>query len=134
MTYAAMGRYGEAADALLELPTAYAAGSVKDAARLLRTAPKPVSTPQALPSLGNLDFVYLYVGAPDSALDRYEHEIGSGDFGTYTRYLWHRSYAPVRKTEPFKTLMRKAGLVDYWKARGWPDACHPTKGDDFECS
>jgi hypothetical protein len=39
----------------------------------------------------------------------------------------------VRKTERFKALMRKAGLVDYWKARGWPDLCHPTTGDDFAC-
>jgi hypothetical protein len=29
--------------------------------------------------------------------------------------------------------MRKAGLVDCWKARGWPDMCHPTAADDFIC-
>jgi hypothetical protein len=40
----------------------------------------------------------------------------------------------VRKTERFKALMRKMGLVDYWKVRGWPDLCHPTTGDDFECN
>jgi hypothetical protein len=28
---------------------------------------------------------------------------------------------------------RKAGLVEYWRAKGWPEFCHPTIGDDFEC-
>jgi tetratricopeptide (TPR) repeat protein len=134
MTYAAMGRYSEAADTLLEFSAPYAAGSVEEAARLLRAAPKPVSMPQTLPSFGNLDFVYLYVGAPDRALERDEREVGSGYFGTFTRYLWHPSYAPVRKTERFKAFVRKAGLVDYWRARGWPDLCHPTAGEDFECN
>jgi hypothetical protein len=40
----------------------------------------------------------------------------------------------VRKTERFKTLVRAAGLVDYWKARGWPDLCHPVGADDFACN
>ena len=29
--------------------------------------------------------------------------------------------------------VRKAGLVDYWRAKGWPEFCHPTIGDDFVC-
>jgi hypothetical protein len=40
----------------------------------------------------------------------------------------------VRKTPQFKTLMQRAGFVDYWRAKGWPPQCHPTTGDDFECS
>ena len=44
-----------------------------------------------------------------------------------------QSYAPVRKTERFKAFVRAAGLVEYWRARGWPDLCRPTTGDDFEC-
>jgi len=42
-------------------------------------------------------------------------------------------YAPLRKTERFKTLMRRAGLVAYWRARGWPDLCRPVGPDDFIC-
>ena len=49
---------------------------------------------------------------------------GAG-LGTRTR--------PVRKTERFKALVRKAGLVDYWRARGWPDLCRPMGADDFVC-
>ncbi len=48
--------------------------------------------------------------------------------------LWAPPYSGVRKTERFKAFVRKAGFVDYWRARGWPDLCHPTTGDDFECS
>ena len=40
----------------------------------------------------------------------------------------------LRKTERFKAFMRKAGLVDYWRARGWPDLCHPVGADDFACN
>jgi hypothetical protein len=39
----------------------------------------------------------------------------------------------LRKTERFRTFVRKAGLVEYWRARGWPQFCHPTTGDDFTC-
>jgi hypothetical protein len=53
---------------------------------------------------------------------------------TETVWLWHPSYAPVRKTEGFKSFAREAGFVEYWRAKGWPDVCHPTTGDDFECN
>ncbi len=48
-------------------------------------------------------------------------------------YLVHPSYAPVRKTERFKKIMRDVGLVAYWRERGWPSFCRPATGDDFEC-
>jgi len=37
------------------------------------------------------------------------------------------------KTERFKALVRNVSLVDYWRARGWPDLCHPIGADDFVC-
>ena len=46
----------------------------------------------------------------------------------------HHSYAALRKTERFKALVRKAGYVDYWHVRGWPDFCHSTTADDFVCN
>ena len=42
-------------------------------------------------------------------------------------------YRLLRKTERFKALMRDAGFVKYWRARGWPDLCHPVGADDFAC-
>jgi hypothetical protein len=31
----------------------------------------------------------------------------------------------VRKGERFKTLVREAGLVNYWLAHDWSDLCRP---------
>ena len=39
----------------------------------------------------------------------------------------------VRSHERYKQLVTQLGLVDYWRARGWPDYCHPTSDYDFEC-
>jgi hypothetical protein len=41
--------------------------------------------------------------------------------------------APVRKTDRFKKWARTAGLVDYWRERGWPEFCRPVGADDFVC-
>jgi TolB-like protein/Tfp pilus assembly protein PilF len=133
--YASTGRYGEAADTLRAIPSRMVAtGAVEEAIRLLRTAPAQDNSRQAIP-LGRLGFVYLYVGAPDRALDAYEDlaEAGYPDIRNAPSALWTASYAPVRKTERFKTYVRKAGMVDYWRTRGWPDLCHPTGTDDFVC-
>jgi TolB-like protein/DNA-binding SARP family transcriptional activator/Flp pilus assembly protein TadD len=135
MIYASMGRYGEAADLLENLPAlnGFEAFS-KDAARLLRTAPLKVAGEQSLPQLGQLGWVYLYIGAPQRALEYNEREAEAGfrGFG-FLPMVWHPSWAPVRKTERFKTYVRGLGLVEYWRAKGWPQWCHPTTGDDFEC-
>jgi hypothetical protein len=47
--------------------------------------------------------------------------------------LWFPAHAPLRKTERFKAWARNVGLVDYWRARGWPDLCRPMGTDDFVC-
>jgi TolB-like protein len=133
--YAAAGHFGEAADLLLLMPPGgYDPKIVETAARLLRAAPAQAAAPQSLPRLGVLSFVYLYVGEPTRALETIEGGFAAGVWNTGLMIsLWHTNAAPLRKTERFKALMRKANLVDYWKARGWPDLCHPTTGDDFAC-
>ena len=138
MAYAAEGRYADAADTLLLIPTAnsmVSRQSVEDAARLLRTAPAKAKTPEVLPALvGELNFVYAYVGALNRILEYPERVIQFHDVGrSGIAPLWHPRYAPMRKTERFKALMRNVGLVDYWRARGWPDLCHPVSTDDFVC-
>jgi hypothetical protein len=40
----------------------------------------------------------------------------------------------VRKLPGFKAMVREAGLVDYWRAHGWPDYCRPVGDADFSCS
>jgi TolB-like protein len=136
--YAAAGRYSEAADLLLELSTLNLrpelAATAKDAARILRTAPAKAPSPQDLPRLRSAGFVYLYIGAATRALEDDEEAAETGFFSpTAIALLWHPSYAPVRKTERFKAYLRKAGLVAYWRERGWPDLCHPVGADDFAC-
>jgi TolB-like protein/Flp pilus assembly protein TadD len=135
--YAAQGRFTEAADTLLRIPPGfYPAGMVETAARALRAAPAQMTSPQNLPAFaGNaLAFVYLYVGAAGRALDFYEAEVKAGHASADTDPLWFRAAAPLRKTERFKALMRNGGFVDFWRARGWPDLCHPVGAGDFACN
>ena len=131
--YAAEGRYAQAADALLAIKgNDVSRRSVEDAARLLRQAPAKVASPNVLPALeGRLDFVYAYIGASGRIMDNPERGLETGT-GAGTA-LWLPVHATVRKTERFKTYVRKAGLVDYWRARGWPDHCRPMGADDFVC-
>ena len=134
--YASAGRYGEAADTLLLITgNLVSRRSVEDAARLLRTAPAKAKAPEALPELeGVLNFVYAYIGAPDRILDAPERSLAIGYVNSNAlRSIWDPLYAPVRKTERFKTLIRNMGLPDYWRARGWPDLCRPVGADDFTC-
>jgi adenylate cyclase len=136
MIYASMGRYNEAIDVLERLPSGnYPRETIKDAVRLLRTAPAKAPSPQTLPALGNLSFVYLYVGAPDRVFEVYDRGIEGGYMAGagYPESLWHPSYSALRKTERFKAYAKKAGLVEYWRARGWPEFCRPTGPDDFVC-
>jgi hypothetical protein len=78
-----------------------------------------------------MDFVYGYVGATERLLDYPERAMQAGQL--LTAVWFARNYATVRGTERFKRLVREAGLVDYWKARGWPDLCRPVGVNDFEC-
>jgi TolB-like protein/tetratricopeptide (TPR) repeat protein len=131
MIYAAMGSYVDAADTLVSMPTtAFPKAAVDTAVRLLRAAPSAVSLDH-LPELGALDFVYLHVGEPSRVLDFYEASIESGYLGIAP--LWHKAYAPVRRTERFKRLVQRARLPEFWRAKGWPEFCHPMTGDDFVC-
>ena len=125
MMYASAGRYREAVETLLTIPPqTLRPGELESAVRLLRTAPRTDSAPQSLPSVGALSFVYVFVGAPERVLDY---------FDSIPFFVWHAAYAPVRKTERFKELVHSAGVLDYWRAKGWPDLCRPVGADDFEC-
>jgi hypothetical protein len=129
-----MRRYSEAADVLLHLAPSddIELAAIENAARLLRRAPDAVPSSQSLPKLGGLEWVYSYIGALDRRLDNAEFNIAAG-YSRIFLYYWHPSNAPMRKTERFKTYLRNVGLVDYWRAKGWPALCHPVGADDFAC-
>jgi TolB-like protein len=133
MMLAGAGRYDEAAEILLLIPGA-PTDVIQEATRLLRMAPAAVPSASNVKRLGALDFVYLHVGAPEQALFQYEINLDAGWTNVANRFLSHPSFGPARKSERYKAYARKAGLVEYWRAKGWPEFCHPTTGDDFECS
>jgi TolB-like protein len=131
--YAAVGRYEDAADALLSVRGEPQVNpeTIEVAARLIR-APAVVESPASLPALGDLGFVYAYVGAAERRLEQQERGWLIGNVG-HLQGAWLPLDSGTRKTERFKTLMRQFGLVDYWRERGWPDLCQPVGADDFVC-
>ena len=83
---------------------------------------------------GDLNFVYGHVGAMDRIMEYPEFLLELRALPAATiQMLWHPELSPLRKTERFKAFARKAGLVEYWRARGWPDLCRPMGADDFVC-
>lgn len=142
MIYSADGRFADAADVMEaalkargEMPQNQTP-MWRTAVAFLRTAPAKIPSAEDLPRLGRVDFVYLHVGQPEQALEVYESEVRTGLVGgqgdTFA-YLWHPSFAAVRHTARFKTLMLNAGMVGYWRQRGWPQFCRPRDSSDFEC-
>ncbi len=47
--------------------------------------------------------------------------------------LWYPFFSEMRSLPGFKTLVQRAGLVDYWRVYGWADTCRPLGEQDFEC-
>jgi hypothetical protein len=134
MIYASMGRIEDSVSALMEIARDPKSDAAK-AVRLLRTASATTAPPVEIPQLPlDFAFVNLQAGAPERVLDTFERSVDASFVGgAQASFVWHPSFGPVRKTQRFKTLMLKAGFVDYWRAKGWPEFCHPTTGDDFVC-
>jgi len=51
----------------------------------------------------------------------------------YWPNLWLKSCGNVWESEAFSAFAQEHGLVDYWRAKGWPDACRP-EGESFVCA
>jgi tetratricopeptide (TPR) repeat protein len=132
--YAAVGRFEDAADAVLAMrgEPQVSPEVVEVAARLIRAAPTVVESPENIPALDDMAFVYSYVGAADRRLEPLERYQRLGIVSTF-QTAWSPRDGATRKTERAKTLMRQVGLVDYWRERGWPDLCRPIGDDDFVC-
>lgn len=133
--YAAMGRYSDAADAALTVNPALYPPDVLDAAvRLLRMAPASAAQLD-IPFLGQFSFAFAYVGLPERVLEQAERARDLDRKGMNNLVaFWGSDFRIARKTARFKNLVRDAGLIDYWRAKGWPQYCHPTTGDDFACN
>jgi tetratricopeptide (TPR) repeat protein len=131
------GRRNEANDVLMKIPPGvYPDGMVETTLRFLRNGARDMEAARSLPRLSHrLDFAYFPAGVPERTLERFEDDVAAG-YLTPNLFLavWTPLYAPVRQTERFKTLVRDAGLVEYWRAKGWPSFCRPTDADDFVCN
>jgi tetratricopeptide (TPR) repeat protein len=77
------------------------------------------------------------IGADSVFLETLQAEL-SGEYQSGVSNALGVTWRVIRaspQTQPqFKELMRKAGLVDYWRKHGWPDRCRVKGEDDFECS
>jgi TolB-like protein/DNA-binding SARP family transcriptional activator len=143
MIYSSEGRYTDAAS-VMEAALKARGDMVQNqspmwrtAAAYLRNAPAKLPANSEFPRLGRVDWVYLHVGVPEQSLEIYESEVGTGlagGQGDSFGYLWHPSFAGVRHSIRFKNLIRNAGMVDYWRHRGWPHFCRPLAGSDFTCT
>lgn len=134
LALAAQGRYREAADVLHSASRKTPAEAAAE--ELLASAGRgaiPKKLPDVLPGF----FLPLYAsfGAPERLIEVLEGYQKVGYFPVVLNtVLWTPSLAPMRKMQRFKDYVRGVGMVDYWKAKGWPAQCHPTTGDDFECN
>ena len=52
---------------------------------------------------------------------------------TVASSVWYPVSRPHRRHPAMQTWARDEGFVELWRARGWPDLCHPVGDDDFEC-
>jgi TolB-like protein len=134
--YAAQGRFREAADLLQSFVQASdpLPNVLDSASKLLRSIPAKTKSPQSLPRLSVLGWVYLYVGAPERYMESYEDSVRLAYYTADTMSVWAPQYKSVRQTGRFKAYVRARGMIDYWRAKGWPDLCHLTTGNDFECN
>ncbi|HKD46086.1 MAG TPA: hypothetical protein VKB67_00200, partial [Rhizomicrobium sp.] len=135
--YASTGQYRRAAQTIGSISpdlVPYRVADIAAAGNIIRTAPAK-SASSSLSYVSPLVWVYLFVGEPQRFIDALEYQWTAVSFAfPFIEEIWHPAMADARKTQRFKQLVRKFGLVDYWRERGWPDMCHPVGADDFECS
>ena len=136
--YAGVGKYERAAQTLLALPpggSVWTAAANREAADIIRTSPARSTFAEQMSPADNVAYawVYVFVGAPARYLKDLQ-QVGMA-VPAYT-LIWAQlpAFTSMRKTEPFKQFVRNIGLVDYWRATGWPDICRPLGARDFTCS
>jgi hypothetical protein len=142
--YVELGRFADAIESMseggnrLRLKSGpYAEPLVQAAMEVLRAATNKSKPPSPLPDFESaLSVAYLLTNTPERMFDFMERDVKDGatrsSYG-FLRAIWWPMPSSLRKTERFKALVREAGLVDYWRARGWPDLCRPVGADDFAC-
>jgi TolB-like protein/DNA-binding winged helix-turn-helix (wHTH) protein len=110
--------------------TAHAAQPDRALALLESAAHDPAS--QAPTVLGSMAVWAAHYGDERLALELLSRSLHGSTLHAYI--AWLPVFADVRRLPEFKQLVREIGLVDYWRATGWPDVCRPAGSDDFDCA
>ena len=76
----------------------------------------------------------IYLGEIDLAYDAAQRAVADRSLfpADFLAPDANPNVARFRKDPRFPALVRDAGLLDYWRAVGWPDLCRPL-GDGVEC-
>ncbi len=72
-----------------------------------------------------------YFGDPKFALGVMSGELHESTLRIAT--IWFPVFRTMRRLPDFKQLVQDLGLVAYWRAYGWPEACRPNGKSDFQC-
>lgn len=72
-----------------------------------------------------------YFGDPELALESISKDVSLATVRIFI--LWYPFMEDVRRLPGFKDLVTSLGLVEYWRAYGWPDHCAPLGEEDFRC-
>jgi TolB-like protein/DNA-binding winged helix-turn-helix (wHTH) protein len=86
---------------------------------------------QAPATLANLAILAAAAGEHTLALSMLSEAISGSKLLTYV--AWLPAFDEVRRLPGFKGLLVDVGIVDYWRAAGWPDVCRPAGENDFDC-
>ena len=84
-----------------------------------------------MPEVGRFQ-LYIYIGQAEKALDIAMRYAAPDQEAINLETIWMPEGAALRRLPGFPDLMKKVGLVDYWKQYGWPDDCRPV-GESFQC-
>jgi len=81
--------------------------------------------------LHDIAMVAAYFGDPQFALKVKGEEVRASTVRLFT--LWDPVMSEARQLPGFKKLVIELNLVEFWRAYGWADLCHPLGDNDFEC-
>jgi TolB-like protein/tetratricopeptide (TPR) repeat protein len=133
---------GDARSARAMVPNGTVAASVLDAlidpevkpAALARLQSAPPGSRRTDSSLSSQLVPLIYLGEIDRAHDAARRSLE--DLSLFPADFLapdaSPNFARFRADPRFQQLVREAGLLDYWRAAGWPDLCRP-KGEGVEC-
>ena len=59
--------------------------------------------------------------------------LGAYDLVPFAMLIWGPDYGGYRRSPQFDDYIRRSGVLDYWRAHGFPPQCRTAGADGFEC-